>query len=73
MSYTIPLPCGCTAYVSCWPDSGVAHTRVIEFRAAACRVRSHERGAKVYLWELLPQTRESDIAKLESEKLESRI
>ncbi len=31
MSYTLPLPCGCTAYVSCWPDTGVAHTRVIEF------------------------------------------
>lgn len=55
MSYTIPLPCGCTAYVSCWPDTGVAHTRIIEFRAARCRVRTHERGSRVYLWELLPK------------------
>ena len=56
MSYTLPLPCGCTAYVSCWPDTGIAHTRIIEFRSTACRIRSHERGTKVYLWELLPRT-----------------
>ncbi len=55
MSYTLPLPCGCTAYVSCWPDTGVAHTRVIEFRGASCRVRTHDRGRRVYLWELLPE------------------
>jgi len=54
MSYTIPLPCGCTAYVSCWPDSGIAHTRIIELRAPGCRIRNHERGARVYLWEMLP-------------------
>ena len=56
MSYTLPLPCGCTAYVSCWPDTGVAHTRIIEFRSSTCRVRSHERGAKVFPWDLMPQT-----------------
>jgi hypothetical protein len=54
MSYTLPLPCGCVAYVSCWPETGVAHTRVIEFKAQTCPVRTHERGAKIYLWELLP-------------------
>jgi len=57
MSYTLPLPCGCTAYVSCSPDTGIAHTRIIEFRHAACRVRSHVRGTKVFLWELLPAPR----------------
>lgn len=63
MSYTLPLPCGCTAYVSCWPDTGVAHTRVIEFRGASCRVRTHDRGRRVYLWDLLPQpTAQADFA-----------
>jgi hypothetical protein len=52
----LPLPCGCTAYVSCWPDTGIAHTRIIESRSTACGIRSHERGTKVYLWDLLPQT-----------------
>jgi hypothetical protein len=56
MPYTILLPCACTAYVGCWPDTGIAHTRVIEFRSPGCRVRTHERGAKVYLWELLPKS-----------------
>ena len=55
MSYTLPLPCGCTAYVSCWPETGIAHTRIIELRSPDCQVRTHERGAKVYLWELLPK------------------
>ncbi len=61
MSYTLPLPCGCTAYVACWPDTGVAHTRVIEFRHAACRVRTHERGTKVFLWDLLPEPRSVEV------------
>jgi hypothetical protein len=55
MSYTHPLPCGCTVYVACWPDTGVAHTRVIESRARGCRVRTHEVGARIYVWELLPR------------------
>jgi len=46
--------------MSCWPDSGIAHTRIIEFRAPACRVRNHERGARVYLWEILPLRSDRD-------------
>jgi len=61
MSYTLPLPCGCTAYVSCAPDTGMAHTRIIEFRHAACLVRRHERGTKVFLWDLLPEPRAVEV------------
>lgn len=61
MSYTLPLPCGCTAYVACSPDTGIAHTRVIEFRHAACRVRNHECGTKVFLWDLLPEPRSVEV------------
>jgi len=28
---------------------------VIEFRGASCRVRTHDRGRRVYLWELPPE------------------
>ena len=55
MSYNISLTCGCLVYVSCHPDTRVAHTRVIEARGAACRDRRHEVGLRLYLWELLPQ------------------
>lgn len=58
MSYSLPLPCGCTAYVSCWPDTGVAHTRIIEFKGGTCRVRTHDRGSRVFLWEFLPARNE---------------
>lgn len=61
MSYTLNLPCGCTAYVSCWPDSGIAHTRIIESRGAGCRVRAHDRGTKVFLWDLLPEPRSVEV------------
>ena len=55
MSYNLSLTCGCVVYVSCHPLTGVAHTRVIEARGAACSVRRHEVGLRLYLWELLPQ------------------
>ena len=54
MSYTVTLGCGCQVYVACHPRSGVAHTRVIESRSATCRVRSHDIGVRIPLWELLP-------------------
>lgn len=54
MSYTLTLPCGCVVYVSCHPQTGIAHTRVIESRDPSCRVRRHDVGARLYLWELLP-------------------
>lgn len=54
MSYNLAMPCGCVVYVSCFPDTGLAHTRIIETRAASCRMRGHEQGTRVYLWDLLP-------------------
>lgn len=54
MSYNLTLECGCVVYVSCHPRTGVAHTRVIERRGAACRQRMHDRGARLWLWDLLP-------------------
>ena len=55
MSYTLVLQCGCVVYVSCDPHTLVAHTRIVERRGPACRVRNHEIGARVYLWEILPE------------------
>jgi len=57
MSYNLTLPCGCIVYVACHPETHVAHTRVIEHRGTACGTSRHEVGARVYLWELLPEPR----------------
>jgi len=54
MSHTLTLQCGCSVYVSCHPETGIAHTRILERRGADCRVRRHEVGTRVWLWELLP-------------------
>jgi len=54
MSYNLTLPCGCVVYVSCHPTTRIAHTRIIQTRAANCRVRKHAIGVRLYLWELLP-------------------
>ena len=54
MSYNLTLQCGCVVYVSAHPQTRVAHTRVIQTRGAACRVRRHDVGLRLYLWELLP-------------------
>ncbi len=56
MSYNLTLPCGCIVYVACDPKTGAAHTRVLERRGAACRTSRHEIGARVFLWELLPES-----------------
>lgn len=53
-SYTLTLACGCTVYVACHPMSGIAHTRVVETHARHCGSRRHERGARLSLWEILP-------------------
>jgi len=57
MSYTVVLWCGCSVYVSCNPATGIAHSRIVEVRGAACPVRRHEVGTRLWLWELLPDTR----------------
>jgi hypothetical protein len=54
MSYNIALQCGCIVYVACHPQTGIAHTRVLEQRHPSCQVRTHEVGLRLYLWELLP-------------------
>jgi hypothetical protein len=55
VSYNLTLDCGCVVYVSCHPVTGVAHTRVIERRGALCHHRTHDRGARLWLWDLLPK------------------
>ena len=55
MSYTVTLGRGCEVYVSCHPRTNAAHTRVIERRGQACRVRVHDIGVRLQLWELLPE------------------
>jgi hypothetical protein len=57
MSYNLTLQCGCVVYVSSHPVSGIAHTRVIQTRGVTCRVRRHEVGLRLYLWEILPDAR----------------
>ena len=54
MSYTLTLACACRVYVSCHPRTGIAHTRVLEKKSATCRIRRHDVGARLPLWELLP-------------------
>jgi hypothetical protein len=54
MSYNLTLQCGCIVYVARHPETGIAHTRVIESRGRCCRVRRHEVGLRLYLWEILP-------------------
>jgi hypothetical protein len=57
MSYTVTLWCGCRVYVACHPVTRLAHSRVIELRDSKCPVRHHDVGARLWLWELLPDPR----------------
>ena len=59
MSYNVTLGCSCRVYVSVDPRTEVAHTRVIESRGEACRDRHHDVGARLRVWELLPDERAS--------------
>jgi hypothetical protein len=54
LSYNLTLPCGCVVYVSTHPKTRIAHTRVIQTRSEQCRIRRHETGSRLYLWEMLP-------------------
>ncbi len=47
--------CGCIVYVSAHPVTRIAHTRIIQSRGDRCRVRRHEVGLRLFLWELLPE------------------
>jgi hypothetical protein len=55
MSYSLLLQCGCVVYIACDPRTSVAHTRIIERRGPACRVRTHEIGARLSLGEIRRQ------------------
>ena len=54
MSYNLTLQCGCLVYVACDPKNGLSHTRVLEAKGLWCRARRHEIGARLFLWEILP-------------------
>ncbi len=62
MSYTLTIGCGCVVYVASHPRTRIVHTRIIEQRGAGCRVRSHDIGVRLQLWELLPDPEPSRIA-----------
>ena len=55
MSYVVTLECGCDVYVARNPQTGLAHTRIVESRSRHCPIRSHAVGVRLELWELLPQ------------------
>jgi hypothetical protein len=57
MSYSVTLWCGCTVYVSCNPVTGLAHSRIVESHGSTCTIRRHDVGARLWLWELLPDQR----------------
>ena len=54
MSYTLTIGCGCLVYVASHPRTRIVHTRIIERRGGECRVRTHDIGVRLQLWELLP-------------------
>jgi hypothetical protein len=56
-SYTVSFWCGCRVYVSCHTRTGLANARIVEQRGAACPERRHQRGTRLWLWELLPDRR----------------
>jgi hypothetical protein len=62
MSYTVTLGCGCRVYVACHPQTGIAHTRLIETRPPDCAVRSHAIDVRIPVWELLPYKPDDPIA-----------
>ena len=61
-SYCVTVWCGCRVYVSRHPRSGLTNTRIIERRGDQCRIRQHMIGARLWLWELLPDRRNANPA-----------
>jgi len=55
MSYNLTLQCGCLVYIACDPRTTVAHARIIERRDPGCRVRKHEVGLRLSLWEIVTE------------------
>jgi hypothetical protein len=59
-SYSVSIWCGCRVYVSCHPVTGTANARIVERRGDRCPDRRHHIGARLWLWELLPDGRVTD-------------
>ena len=53
MSYNLTLQCGCIVYVACDPKTGLSHTRIVELRGEHCRIKRHDIGTRIYLWEIV--------------------
>jgi hypothetical protein len=62
MSYNLTLQCGCLVYIACDPLTSVAHARIIERRDPGCRVRKHEVGLRLSLFEIV-----TDLGEIESD------
>ena len=71
-SYTMTLWCGCRIYVACHPDTRINHARVIEKRGDRCPVRQHQVGARLWLWEILPDPRGAEPG-IDYEQLDAKI
>jgi hypothetical protein len=71
MSYNVTLWCGCFVYVACNPATRLAQTRLVERRGAACPIRNHEVGARLWLWEWLPRSHDRDRAVIEDDTRDS--
>lgn len=68
MSYNLTLQCGCLVYVACDPRSAVAHTRIIEQRATACRNRKHDVGVRLSLVEIMPHSDDRPVSCVEADR-----
>jgi hypothetical protein len=58
MSYNLTLQCGCLVYIACDPRTDVAHARILERRGPGCRVRKHEIGLRLSLFEIVTDLEE---------------
>jgi hypothetical protein len=59
MSYTLTLSCGCVVFVVCQPETRIATSRVIKSRGKTCQIRRHHIGVHLFLWEILPDKKDS--------------
>lgn len=58
VSYDLTLQCGCVLRVARDSRAATGPIRVVETRGDRCAIRTHEAGARLYLWELLPDVSE---------------
>jgi hypothetical protein len=58
MSYNLTLQCGCLVYIACDPRTDVAHARILERRDPGCRIRKHEVGLRLSLFEIVTDLEE---------------